>query len=47
MKGVPLDNAIKELYLARTAEELGSATVAELHWRRAHLAAGPSPLAAL
>jgi tetratricopeptide (TPR) repeat protein len=41
-KDVPLDLAFKELYLARTAEELGSATEAELHWRRAHLAAGPS-----
>ena len=43
MKDVPLYPAIKELYLARSAEELGSKTVAELHWRRAHLAAGPSP----
>ncbi len=43
MKGVPLDVAFKELYLARCAEELGSKSVAELHWRRAHLAAAPSP----
>ncbi len=43
MKDVPLYAAIKELYLARSGEELGSKTVAELHWRRAHLAAGPSP----
>ncbi len=43
MKGVPLDAAFKELYLARCAEELGSKSVAELHWRRAHLAAAPSP----
>ena len=43
MKDVPLYVAIKELYLARSAEELGSKTVAELHWRRAHLAAGPAP----
>ncbi len=43
MKDVPLYAAIKELYLARAAEELGSKTVAELHWHRAHLAAGPSP----
>ena len=43
MKDVPLYAAIKELYLARSAEELGSKTVADLHWRRAHLAAGPSP----
>lgn len=43
MKDVPLTPAVKELYLARSAEELGSKTVAELHWRRAHLAAGPNP----
>ena len=43
MKDVPLYAAIKELYLARSGEELGSKTVAELHWRRAHLAAGPAP----
>ena len=42
MKDVPLYAAIKELYLARAAEELGSNTVAKLHWHRAHLAAGPS-----
>jgi len=43
MPAVPLDIAIKELYLARTAQEVGSATEAELHWRRAHIAAAPSP----
>ena len=43
MKNVPLDIAIKELYLARTAQESGNATESELHWRRAHLAAAPSP----
>ena len=43
MKGVPLYVAIKELYLARSAEEMGSRTVANLHWQRAHLAASPSP----
>ena len=43
MKDVPLYAAIKELYLARSAEELGNPSVAELHWRRAHLAAGPAP----
>lgn len=43
MKDVPLYAAIKELYLARSAEELGGKTVADLHWHRAHLAAGPSP----
>lgn len=43
MKDVPLYPAIKELYLARAAEELGSKTVAELHWRRAHLAAASAP----
>lgn len=43
MKNVPLDAAIRELYLALSAEGLGSASVAELHWHRAHIAAGPSP----
>ncbi len=43
MKNVPLDNATKELYLAFSAEKMGSATVAKLHWQRAHLAAAPSP----
>ncbi|MEO6739725.1 MAG: hypothetical protein ABIP20_05695 [Chthoniobacteraceae bacterium] len=43
MKDVPLYTAIKELYLARSAEELGSRTVADLHWQRAHLAAVASP----
>lgn len=43
MKDVPLDTAIKELYLALSAEEMGSKAAAKLHWQRAHLAAGPSP----
>ena len=42
MKNVPLDAAYKELFLARSALELGSATVADMHWRRARIAAGPS-----
>jgi tetratricopeptide (TPR) repeat protein len=42
MKNVPLDTAYKELFLARSALELGSATVADMHWRRARIAAGPS-----
>jgi tetratricopeptide (TPR) repeat protein len=43
MKDVPLDVSYKELFLARSAMEMGSATVTDLHWRRAHLAAGPFP----
>lgn len=43
MKNAPLDTSYKELFLARSALELGSATVADLHWRRALLAAAPSP----
>jgi hypothetical protein len=42
MKDVPLYTAIKELYLARSAEEMGSKPVAKLHWQRAHLAASAS-----
>lgn len=42
MKNVPLDTAHKELFLARSALELGSATVADMHWRRARIAAEPS-----
>jgi hypothetical protein len=43
MKNAPLDTTYKELFLARSALELGSTTVADLHWKRAHLAAAPSP----
>ena len=43
MKDVPLDEAIKELYLARAAEEMGSKPVAKFHWQKAHLAAAASP----
>ena len=43
MKDVPLYTAIKELYLARAAEELGGKAGADLHWQRAHIAASPSP----
>ncbi len=43
MKGVPLELAIKELYLARSAEEMGSKPVAKFHWQKAHLAASSSP----
>lgn len=42
LKNVPLDAAYKELFLARTALELGSKTVSDMHWRRARIAAGPS-----
>ncbi len=42
-RDVPLYTAMKELYLARVAEEMGTKAAAELHWHRAHLAAAPSP----
>ena len=41
-KGVPLDEVFTELFLARCARELGQVSKSELHWRRAHLAAGAS-----
>lgn len=41
-KGVPLDEIYAELFLARSAMELGQTTSADLHWRRAHVAAAPS-----
>ena len=42
-KDVPLYTAMKELYLARVAEETGSRAAADLHWGRAHVAAAASP----
>ena len=42
-KQVPLDEMYTELFLGRAAMELGHPTNADLHWRRAHLAAAPSP----
>ena len=42
-KGVPLDEVYAELFLARSAMELGQVSKSELHWRRAHLGAAPSP----
>lgn len=39
----PLDEAYKELFLARSAMEQGKISAADLHWRRAHLAAASSP----
>ncbi len=42
-KGVPLDEVYVELFLARCAMELGQVSKSELHWRRAHLGAAPSP----
>ena len=42
MKDAPLDTAFKELFLARSAIAQNSQTVADLHWKRALLAAGPS-----
>ncbi|MGB8168555.1 MAG: hypothetical protein WCF18_13745 [Chthoniobacteraceae bacterium] len=41
-KQVPLDEMYTELFLARAAMELGQSSNADLHWRRAHIAAGPS-----
>ncbi len=43
MKDVPLYISVKELYLARAAEEMGSKPVAKFHWQKAHLAAAASP----
>jgi alkylhydroperoxidase family enzyme len=43
IKGVPLNDAYREVFLARSALELGSATGAEMHWKLARLAAEPSP----
>ena len=43
IRDVPLDEAYREVFLARSAQELGSAMASEMHWHRAHLAAGPSP----
>ncbi|MEQ1850134.1 MAG: hypothetical protein ABMA01_00945 [Chthoniobacteraceae bacterium] len=43
IKGVPLDDAYREVFLARSAVELGSKTGAEKHWKEAVIAAGPSP----
>ncbi len=42
-KQVPLDEVYKELFLARSLMEQGALSKADLHWRRAHLAAAPSP----
>jgi tetratricopeptide (TPR) repeat protein len=41
-KDVPLDEMHTEIFLARAAMELGHSTSADLHWRRAHIAAAPS-----
>jgi hypothetical protein len=41
-KNVPLDEFYSEVFLARSAMELGQATIASLHWTRAHQAAEPS-----
>jgi tetratricopeptide (TPR) repeat protein len=40
---VPLDAAIKELYLARCATELHDPGLADIHWKRAQFAALRSP----
>ncbi len=41
-KQVPLDEVYTELFLARAGMELGQTTSADLHWRRAHIAAAAS-----
>ena len=41
-KQVPLDEVYTELFLARAGMELGHTTGADLHWRRAHIAAAAS-----
>ena len=42
-KEVPLDEVYTELFLARASMEIGGrSTGADLHWRRAHIAAAPS-----
>jgi Flp pilus assembly protein TadD len=43
IKGVPLDEAYREVFLARSAMELGSKTGSEMHWKLARIAADPSP----
>jgi tetratricopeptide (TPR) repeat protein len=39
---VPLDEVYREIFLARSATESGEKSIADLHWRRAHLAVGVS-----
>jgi hypothetical protein len=41
-KDAPLDDVYRELFLARSAMERGDQGVADVHWRRAHLAVGVS-----
>jgi hypothetical protein len=41
-KDAPLDEVYRELFLARSAMERGENGVADVHWRRAHLAAAVS-----
>ena len=43
MRDVSLDVAYREVFLARSAKELGSEMASEMHWRKAHIAAAPSP----
>jgi len=42
-KAVPLDEVYTELFLARSSMELGRTSAADLHWRRAQVAASASP----
>ena len=43
IRDVPLDDSYREVFLAISAKELGSPMASEMHWRSAHIAAGPSP----
>lgn len=43
IRDVPLDDAYREVFLARSAKEIGSVMASEMHWRKAQIAAGPSP----
>ncbi|MEW6156690.1 MAG: hypothetical protein AB1813_04620 [Verrucomicrobiota bacterium] len=44
---IPIDNVLKQLYLARIARELNLPEEASLHWRRVHLEVGQQPQALL
>jgi hypothetical protein len=46
-ENVPIEPVLRELYLARTARELGMLPEAEAHWRRVHLELATKPEAML
>ena len=43
IRDVPLDEAYREVFLARSAKEIGSSMSSDMHWRKAQIAAGPAP----